>query len=229
MNVIYNEDCLVGLSKMEDNSVDSCFTSPPYNRKRNDKYDNYNDVRDDYLEFLTEVTKELLRVSRDKVIINIQQNYYNKVDFYDFLGRFSKNISGIVVWNKTNGQPSTNYNSKDDTYSVTNRHEYFIVLTQDGKKFRANNPINSVVTMSSNSGNKFSKNHRAVMKKELADYFIENFTKKGDTVLDPFNGIGTTSVSCIDLGRNYVGFELDKEYYETSLKRISEHQPKLEV
>lgn len=51
-------------------------------------------------------------------------------------------------------------------------------------------------------------------------FLIEAFTNKGDIVLDPFCGSGTIAVACKLLGRNFICFEKNKEYYEMALKRL---------
>ena len=52
-NIIYNIDCLIGgIDSLPDKSIDYAFTSPPYNRKRNDKYSKYDDTLEDYYGFL---------------------------------------------------------------------------------------------------------------------------------------------------------------------------------
>ena len=51
-------------------------------------------------------------------------------------------------------------------------------------------------------------------------YIINASTKEGDTVLDPFMGSGTTAIACIREKRNFIGFELNKEYYDKAYKRI---------
>ena len=48
------------------------------------------------------------------------------------------------------------------------------------------------------------------------------YTNEGDTVLDCFSGAGTTMIACEQLGRNFVGCELDKDYYDKSLERCKE-------
>ncbi|PAT01057.1 site-specific DNA-methyltransferase [Candidatus Izimaplasma bacterium ZiA1] len=53
---------------------------------------------------------------------------------------------------------------------------------------------------------------------------IKALTNKGDTVLDPFNGVGSTGVATIIEGRKYVGAEIDKEYYELSKNRFKDIQ-----
>lgn len=54
----------------------------------------------------------------------------------------------------------------------------------------------------------------------LFEYLIKTYTNEGDTVLDNCMGSGTTAIACHNTQRNYIGFELDKTYYEMSLKRI---------
>jgi site-specific DNA-methyltransferase (adenine-specific) len=46
------------------------------------------------------------------------------------------------------------------------------------------------------------------------------FTEEGDTILDPFMGSGTTGVACAELGRNFIGIEIDKDYFEIAKKRV---------
>lgn len=134
------------------------------------------------------------------------------------LGRnFYDKINGIFVWEKTNPQPSTNYDKEDDTYSVTNAYEYFIFFG-DGDKFRANNKTKNIITTSINS--EHFKGHGAVMKKEVCDFFINNFTKPNDIVLDIFTGMGTTELCCKEQGRRYIGSELSKKYFDMCIERI---------
>lgn len=56
----------------------------------------------------------------------------------------------------------------------------------------------------------------------LFEYLIKTYTNEGDTVLDNCMGSGTTAVACINTNRNFIGFELDKGYYEIANKRINE-------
>ena len=55
---------------------------------------------------------------------------------------------------------------------------------------------------------------------------IEDFTKPGDTILDPFMGSGTTGVACINTGRKFIGIEIDAGYCEIARKRIEEAERK---
>ncbi len=64
------------------------------------------------------------------------------------------------------------------------------------------------------------KFHPAVFPFELAQDHIISWSNEGDVVLDPFMGSGTTAVACIHNNRNYIGFEMNNEYWNESLKRI---------
>ena len=58
---------------------------------------------------------------------------------------------------------------------------------------------------------------------QLFEYLVKTYTNEGETVLDNCMGSGTTAVACMNTNRNYIGFELEKEYYDLSMKRIDEH------
>jgi site-specific DNA-methyltransferase (adenine-specific) len=220
VNTIYNEDCFEFMKRQSDNSFDVSFTSPPYNRVRNDTYAEFDDVNDNYLEMLDKLTDELLRITKKDVIINVQQNMYNKAGFFRWLGDKSAYIKGVVVWIKNNPLPNSNYRESDKTYSVTNAFEYFVVFSKDPKEFRANNSIYNYIR--SNVNSEHFEGHGAVMKKQIAEHFISNFTKEGDIVFDPFMGIGTTAVVCRDYNRGYVGCEIVAKYCDMADRRIKD-------
>jgi DNA modification methylase len=212
MMQLYNGDCLEVMQDMPDNSVDYVLTSPPYNRKRNDKYKLYNDQIADYFTFNQEVINQLLRISKKHIFYNIQTNFYNRDTVYKLIGYFNKDIKEIIIWEKSNPMPAAGN-------AITNAVEYFIVLGKESLKSNTTYTKN-IITSSVNS--KMPKIHKAVMKQEIADYFIETFTKEKDIILDPFMGIGTTGISCVSMNRDFIGIELIKEYYDISGHRIQE-------
>ena len=55
------------------------------------------------------------------------------------------------------------------------------------------------------------------------EYLIKTYTNEGELVLDNCIGSGTTAIACINTNRNYIGFELDKGYFEMSQNRIVNH------
>lgn len=210
-------NCLELLKDVENNSVDVSFTSPPYNRKRNDKYENFKDINDNWYQLNVDVIKELLRVTKGHVFYNLQANYYNRRDVYKLIGEFSKDIVDIHIWEKSNPMPASGL-------SITNAVEYFIVLGD--KSLKSNKTYTkNIITTSVNS--KMPKEHKAVMKYEVAEHFISMFTKESDTVLDCFMGLGTTGVACYKLNRNFIGMELNGEYLDMAKKRIGELENQL--
>ena len=63
----------------------------------------------------------------------------------------------------------------------------------------------------------------------LCEYLIKTYTNEGETVLDNCMGSGTTGVSCVNTNRNFIGIELDDEYFEIAKRRISEVRNKAQV
>ena len=209
---LYNADCNDIISIFE-GGVDLVFTSPPYNRKRNDKYNNYDDTLNDYYAFLVRTTESLKTLNPNYIIINLQANYYNRADVYRYIGNYSKEIQNIIIWEKSNPLPASGHN-------ITNAYEFFIVIGKKPLKSNTTYTKNHITT--SVNSETTTKIHKAVMKQEVSDWFIEKFTNKGDKVLDCFMGLGTTGVSCMKYGVDFIGIERDKTYFDIAKQRIYE-------
>lgn len=225
-------DCLELMSELNNNSVDVCFTSPPYNDtgtksdnvavtkwggNTHKKYINV-ERRKDWFEWQCEVINEMLRVSKKYVLYNIQGIKNNRRNVYKLIGEYADRIHDIIIWYKPNGCPTST------PHKISNKYEFLLIIKSDGVK---NVDVNSsfytnVITQNINSNKEYSKIHRAVMSKPFCDEVIKEFTKEGDTILDPFSGMGTTGVSCVEQNRNYIGFEICEEYVELSKKRIND-------
>jgi len=206
-NNIICGDCLEVMSNMPDNSVDITFTSPPYNRKRDDKYEYYSDTKSDYLAFLITTIDEMIRVTKGNVFVNVQKNYYNKADVFNLIGHYSEQIAEIFIWEKSNPMPNPH---------VINAYEFVICF---GEKLKANHTYTkNHLTTSVFTGK--NKAHRAVMHPKVAEFFIENFTKPDDIVFDPFLGLGTTAVVAVKHGRNFAGCEIIEDYCKIAHERI---------
>lgn len=210
MSKIIHSDCFPVLTEMLDKSVDYTLTSPPYNRKRNDKYTYFEDTEKDWLGFNIKAIKELMRVTKNHVFYNLQCNYYNRQDFYKIIGFFNDKIVEIIVWQKSNPLPASGK-------AITNAVEYILVLGD--KPLKSNYTYTkNIITTSVHSS--MPKEHKAVMKPELAEWLIDKFTQPNDVILDCFFGIGTTGVACEKLGREYIGIEMQKEYYDMADKAL---------
>ena len=58
----------------------------------------------------------------------------------------------------------------------------------------------------------------------LFEYLIKTYTNPGELVLDNCMGSGTTAIACMNTQRNFIGFEMDKGYYDIACKRIDDHK-----
>ena len=238
LNKIYKESCLETLKRMKDNSIDSVITSPPYNmnlRIRNGvycsrqivkelstKYANFDDNLpiDEYYELHLSILKELLRVS-NMVFYNIQIVTGSKRAIFKIIGELSDYLKDIVIWDKGNGQPAM-------AERVMNRRTELILI------FDKNNAISRQFDVCNfkrgtlddlwliKRGKKVSSEHGAVFPEELIYTILENFTKEGNTIYDPFMGTGTTAVVSKKLKRNYIGSEISSEYIKVANKRLKE-------
>lgn len=217
---LYNGDCLEVMKNIPDKSIDIAFTSPPYNRKRNDKYQNYNDNVLNYFDFLVNTIELLIAKTTKYVFFNIQTTYYNKQDIYKIIGKYADLIQQIFIWEKSNPMPANGNN-------ITNAYEYIIVFGSKPLKSNSTYTKNHITT--SVNSQTTTKIHKAVMKQEVADWFIENFTKESDVIIDPFMGIGTTGISCIKFNRKFIGIELDSKYFEVAKQRIENNKKQLSM
>ena len=209
-NTLYNEDCLETMARMPNGYVDYIVTSPPYNRKRNDKYEDYNDDVEDYFGWLVKIIDECLRVTKKNVFFNIQKTYYNKKDIFKLLHHYADDIYDIIVWEKNNPNPANGN-------SVTNAYEFVLVFGSDFKsnKTYVKNHFTTNVT-------KGYKEHKAVMHPKACEFLIMNFTHEEDFIYDPFNGTGTTSLVSALNNRLYCGSEISKRYFDLSQNRMRE-------
>lgn len=206
----YCDDCFNLLSKIK---CDIVFTSPPYNRKRNDKYKNYDDTIDDYFAFLVNFVESAQY--NKYLFLNVQTNFYNKQDVYKFIGKYYNKIQQIFIWEKSNPMPAQGY-------SITNAYEYFLVF--GNKALKSNYTYTKNILTTSVNSSTTTKIHKAVMKQEVADWFIRNFTVDNDIVLDPFMGLGTTGISCKKYNRDFIGIEKNKQYYDIAMERIKKEE-----
>ena len=96
--------------------------------------------------------------------------------------------------------------------------------------FRKGTPVNKVNNTSisnlisiSNLANK-KHGHPTEKPVDLMKVFVEQSSNKGDIVLDPFVGVGATAIACKETRRKFIGCELDKKYFKTTIKRLKENR-----
>ena len=236
---VIHGDCLEEIRKMEAGSVDCIVTSPPYNmrlRVSKDKYitrentehfsKKYSDFDDaltieDYYEFHKKVIEEMLRVS-PIVFYVIAVVTGSKEALFKLIGNFNKEIKDIAIWDKGFGQPAMH------DFVMNRGYELVIILESDaglGRAFRKSyfdrGTMRDIWRLGRGRG---VKGHNACFPEELVSTILEGWTKKGDMVLDPFAGTGTTGVVCKKMDRNYILIEKQERYVELINKRLGEVQ-----
>ena len=239
LNEIYVESCLDTMKRMPDGLVDVVITSPPYNmnlriskgkycsrqivKEISTKYEDFADNMpiDEFYEFHKQVIKELLRVS-NLVFYNIQIVTGSKRAFFQLIGDFAENLKEIIVWDKGHGQPAM----KEQV--LNRRTELLLVFETDypiSRQFRSATFERGTlddIWLISRERRKSGVKHGATFPEKLVEVIVNNFSKEGDVVYDPFLGTGTTVVVASKLGRNYVGSEISKDYVEIAEKRLRE-------
>ena len=233
-------DCTQLLPKIPSNSVDCTFTSPPYNMNlrimggkfckrtmyekgavRNTKYVETSDClsMDEYYEFNVAVIDQLLRVSK-LTFYNVQFLTGNKSALYKIIGKYSNNIKEFIVWDKINGQPAIGdsvLNSVFEVILVFAPQEDAISRQFKVANFERGTLDNIIRTKHSQSK---TKTHGATFPRSLTKLIVGNFSNKGDIILDPFMGTGTTGVVAKSMGRRFIGIECDKSYYDFATNQI---------
>lgn len=238
-NTIYNEDCLETLFRMKDDSVDLIITSPPYNmnlRIRNGsytsrqivkelstKYEGFSDNLpiDEYYKLHSKIISELIRVG-GTVFYVIQIVTGSKRAFFKIIGEYSEYLKEIIVWDKINSQPAM------QQQVLNRRSEFVLVFEKDypiSRQFRTNGvfdrgTLDDIWEIQRSKSRDLTNYHGATFPEELVAKIMNNFSKVGDLVYDPFLGTGTTAIVARKLNRRYLGSELNKVYYEIASERI---------
>ena len=219
-NEIYNIDCMEGLKLIDDNSIDLVIIDPPYLLNINNvkNLSNMNRYANDLLNLKDGFDLKVLDLLIQKMKkINIYI-YCSKRQVKDLLNYFSnKNCNHeILTWHKQNPSPLINNNYLPDT-------EYILFFREKGVKLYGNYHTKRKYYISlTNKVDKQKYKHPTIKPLGLIEYHIENSSKEGDLILDCFAGSGTTLVGAINKNRRYIGFEIDKNYYEIAKKRIEE-------
>ena len=242
LNKIYNESCLETLKKIPDNFIDLVITSPPYNmnlrirkgeycsrqivKEISTKYEGFADNMpiDDYYEFHSEVLRELLRVS-NLVFYIVQVVTGSKRSIFKMIGEFSDNLKDIIIWDKKYAEPAI------QKQVMNRRTEFILVFENDypiSRQFRSapfkRGSLNDIwqIDRNRNNGKSNDKSHGATFPEKLVATIIENFSKKGDKIYDPFLGTGTTAIVAKKMKRKFIGSEILKDYCKIAKRKLNE-------
>lgn len=224
INQIFNEDCMEGLDKIPDYSVDLVVMDPPYKLVRIDGIGLFGSNNRDYYDELSEIrdgiTDELLTkiVSKmKKVNIYIWCNKEQIQQYLEYFSKNGKNSMDLLTWHKTNPIPTCSNKYLSDT-------EYCLFFREKGVKlYGSYNTKHKYYVSSLNTDDKKLYNHPTVKPLNFIRNMIANAIPDDGSrllVMDPFMGSGTTAVAAKQLGQDYVGFEINPEYHRTALQRV---------
>ena len=220
LNKIYNEDCIEGMKNISENSIDLIVTDPPYlvkykTGRRKDKSHKFTKeiLNDDNEQLLKDYIKECHRIMKDDTAMYMFCSS-NKVDFFKQELDQYFTIKNMIIWVK-------NSHTAGDLQSAFGRKYEIVFLVNKGRSKFNGTRLTDVWEFKRVAGKgQLHQNQKPV---EMIEQCIEKHSNENDVVFDGFMGSGTTAIACINTNRNYIGFELDEEYYEKSIKRINNH------
>ena len=239
LNKIYNMDCLEGMKLIPDRSIDMILCDLPYGTTQN-KWDS--------VISLDKLWEQYNRVIKDNGAIALTaQTPFDKV-----LGASNlKMLKYEWVWLKNRGTGHLNakkmpmkahenilvFYKKLPTYNPQMRKgEAYIRKDCNKQSLNKGNygeQVESITTV--NNGGRYPLDylefpivertiHPTQKPVELFEYLIKTYSNEGETVLDNCSGSGTTAIACLNANRNYIGFELEEEYYIKANERIELHK-----
>jgi DNA modification methylase len=229
------------LKKLPDNCIDLIFTSPPYNFGLD--YSNSEDGVDwnNYFNKLFGIFDECVRIMKygGRVIVNVQPLFSDYIPIHhilsDYLMRKKLIWTGEILWEKNN------YNCKYTAWgSWKSPSKPYLKYTWEFLEIFSKGCLKKEGSMENAdiSGDEFKQwvyakwsiaperkmkeyDHPAMFPEELARRTLKLFSFRGDTILDPFNGVGTTTKVAKETGRIYLGIDISAEYCSIAEKRIA--------
>lgn len=217
INKVYNMDFREGIKQLP--PVQMVITDPPYNIGY--KYDVYNDNLTD-IEYI-----DMISNLKDMPLAIIHYPEEAMEYFIPALGLPDE----VVVWCYNSNLPgrqsrlinfyncNVNFNKVKQPYKNPNDKRIKKLIESGKTGSRSYDWFNDIQMVKNVSKDKL--NHPCPIPIKLYERIILLTTNEGDTVMDPFAGHGNFAVACINLNRNFIGFDLSPEYTRISNNRVS--------
>jgi len=214
-NIVYNSDCIEGMKQYPDKYFDLAIVDPPYglgmggnlnvNAKVNYKNKNWDTEipSDEYFD-------ELQRVSKNQIVWG--GNYFPHL--------WQNGCKGFICWNKLNHHD--NRADVEMAWTSFNKLAKYVEYMWDGNRYGTKGNIQGV-------GKPTIRIHPTEKPIFLYDWLLSNYAKEGDSILDTHLGSGSSRIASYKGGFDFVGFEIDKEYYEAQEKRYKEFTSQLRL
>lgn len=245
INQIIHGDCLELLKEIPDNTIDMTFADPPFNLKKG--YNNYKDSLkfQEYIEWCEMWIIEMVRITKPTGSILLHNIPKWLTYFATILNKYA-NFKHWITWDAPTApmgktlQPN-HYGillyAKDagnlKFYEVRCPHKRdrktkYLSKDYGGKKAGLHpfGPLVSDVWVDIHriKHNKYRDEHPCQLPIHLLERIVLMTTDEFDLVLDPFSGTGTTAIAAQRLGRNYIGFELDRSYVEITNHKLEQEE-----
>lgn len=216
-NNIYNMDCLEGMKLIKDKSIDLVLTDPPYNFnpiggglfKLRGNLINIKET------FGTNFKPEPYLAEFKRILRVFNAYIFCSKDLVETYLKFARENGfgfNILVWHKTNPIPCNHNNFLPDT-------EYIIYIRESGATFNNGLAFKTYKKYSITPVEKL-ENHPTPKPIDILRKFIKISSNAGDLILDPFLGSGTTAVACKQLNRNFIGFDINKDFCDLAKSRL---------
>ena len=239
---LYNGDCLEVMKTFQPESVDCVVTSPPY--WKGFEYEAYFNSYAQYLDWCKQWLKEVKRVLKPNGtfylnVINDSEITIRAFELMEIATRqLMYKLHDTIIWYRYNQQPA------NTERQLTNQCEYIFMLRHTSAGVSLNKSLakklHPEIFKTDNVGNVWEIPFNAGKDKDISfgrketkskwghsgfplalpETCIALSTKENDVVLDMFMGSGTTGVACKHLNRNFIGIELNKNYFEMAKNRI---------
>ena len=246
-NKILLGDSLKIMKRIPSKSVDLIFADPPYNLQLKDTlyrpdqttveavtqdWDKFNTYKE-YDNFTEQWLKESKRILKKGGALWVIGSYHNILRVGTSIQNHGFWILNDIIWHKTNPMPNfrgTRFTNAHETllWCTTSREAKYTFNYQNLKKLNDGKQMRSDWYIPICSGkerlreNNNQRSHPTQKPESLMYRIILSSTNKGDVILDPFLGSGTTAVVSKKLQRNFIGIEQDKQYVSLAKKRLKQ-------
>jgi site-specific DNA-methyltransferase (adenine-specific) len=202
------------MKRIESKTVDLLLTDPPFGM---DFQSNHRKVKHEKIENDTNLNwfpdwiKEIKRVVKDDAHLYIFCSWHKVEVFKTEIEKYF-NVKNILIWEKNN----TGMGDLEGDFAP--KYEMIIFCSNGSKKLNGGRDSN--IIKAKKTDNEYHPTQKPV---NLMEYLIEKSTKKDDLVMDCFSGSGSTAIGAHNTKRRFIGCEINKQFYETSMKRINNH------
>ena len=211
LNKIYNIDCLEGIKRVDDKTIDLVLTDIPYGMsfqsgRRKEKH--LKIKNDDNVDWFPDWIKEIDRVAKDDAHLYIFCSHH-KVDYFKYHIEKYRKVKNILIWQKNNTGMGDLFGDYAPQYEM-------ILFCSNGTK-KLNGGRDSNIIKANITQNNLHPTEKPV---DLMEYFINKSSIENDIVLDTFAGSGATLIGAKNTRRNFIGFEIEEKHIKTAKKRI---------